>query len=46
MRCCNTEMSERRSRQYNENIHECAICRRTVAVDDNGNVEILSEGRK
>ena len=46
MNHCGSVMTQERARQYRETRYECAICRYYVAIDDHGNIEILSEGRK
>ena len=43
-KCCGVDTSSRRSKQYNETLYECSLCRRTVAIHDDGDVEILFEG--
>jgi len=43
MKCCNQEMTQERAKQYLEYRYECLACRHLIAVDDNGNVEVLRE---
>jgi len=45
MKCCNQEMRQERAKQYLETRHECGICRKMVAIHDDGEMELLREER-
>ena len=45
MKCCNQEMTQERAKQYLEWRYECQLCRYLIAVDDNGIMELLREGK-
>ena len=45
MKCCNQEMVQERAKQYLEYRYECQVCKYLIAVDDDGNVELLRESR-
>lgn len=45
MKCCNQEMVQERAKQYLEYRYECQVCKHLIAVDDDGNVELLREPR-